>query len=121
MRLKIIITMDNYAGPGFKSYFYICWQCVFGQDIFVLWSSVSAHTQSLSHVQLFVTPWTVAHESPLSVRFSQQEYWSELVFPSSWNLPDPEIEPMFPESPALAGRFCTTEPPAKPQSSIILP
>ena len=113
--------MENYARPGFKPYFSICWQRVFGQDIFVLWSSVCAHTQSRSHVQLFVTPWPVAHESPLSVRLSQQEYWSRLMLPSSWILPDPEIRPVIPEPPALAGRFCTTEPPGKPQSSIILP
>ena len=54
--------------------------------------------QSLSHVQLFVTPWTVAHHAPLSVEFSRQEYWSGLPFPSSVDLPNPGIEP---GSPAL--------------------
>ena len=38
--------------------------------------------QSLSHVQLFATPWTVAHQAPLSTKFSRQEYWSGLHFPS---------------------------------------
>ena len=42
--------------------------------------------------------------------FSEQEYWSELPFPSPWNLSDPGIKPM---PPALAGRFFTTEPPGK--------
>ena len=37
---------------------------------------------SLSHVQLFVTSWTVAHQTPLSIRFPRQEYWSGLPFPS---------------------------------------
>ena len=40
------------------------------------------HAQSLSHVQLFVTPRTVAHQAPLSLGFSKQEYWSGLLFPS---------------------------------------
>ena len=59
------------------------------------------HAQSL-FAQLFVTPWTVAHQAPLSVGFSRQEYWSGLPFPSPEDLPDPGIEPM---SPALAGGF----------------
>ena len=59
------------------------------------------HAQSL-FAQLFVTPWTVAHQAPLSVEFSRQEYWSGLPFPSPEDLPDPGIEPM---SPALAGGF----------------
>ena len=47
-----------------------------------------------SHVQLFVTLWTVAHQDPLSMGFPRQEYWSELPFPSSGNLPHPGIEPV---------------------------
>ena len=52
--------------------------------------------QSLSRVWLFVTPWTVARQAPLSMRFSRQEYWSGLPFPSPGDLPDPVIEPMSP-------------------------
>ena len=59
----------------------------------------------------FVTPWTVACQSPLAMGFSKKEYWSRLPFPLLWDLPDPGIEPMF---PALAGRFFTTEPPGQP-------
>ena len=44
---------------------------------------------SLSHVQLFATPWIVAHEAPLSMEFSRQEYWSGLPFPSPEDLPNP--------------------------------
>ena len=44
------------------------------------------------------TPWTVAHQAPLSVGFSRQEHWSGLPFPSPGDLPDPGIEP---RSPAL--------------------
>ena len=46
----------------------------------------------LSHVQLFATPWTVAHLAPLSIAFSRQEYWSGLPFPSPGNLPNPGIK-----------------------------
>ena len=53
---------------------------------------------SLSHVWLFATPWTVAHQAPLSVGFPREEYWSKLPFPSAGDLPDPGIEP---GSPAL--------------------
>ena len=58
-----------------------------------------------SCVQLFVTPWTVAHQAPLSMGFSRQEYWSGLPCPSPGDLPDPGIKPT---SPALAGGFFTT-------------
>ena len=67
-----------------------------------------------SHVWLFVTLWTVACQAPLSMGFSKQEYWSGLPFPppreSSW----PRHRSTSPVSPALAGRFFTTEPPGKP-------
>ena len=59
----------------------------------------------LSHVQLFATPWTVAHQAPVSIGFPRQEYWSGLPFPSPADIPDPEIKPV---SPALAGGFFTT-------------
>ena len=72
------------------------------------------HAQSLTCVQLFVTPWTVAHQAPLSVGFPRQEYWSGLPFPSPGDLPNPGIEPRSPASPVLAGRFFTTAPPGKP-------
>ena len=56
-----------------------------------------------SPVQLFVTLWIVAHQAPLSMGFSRQEYWSGLPFPPPGDLPDPGIRPAFPASPALAG------------------
>ena len=71
---------------------------------------------SLSHVQLFETPWTIAFQTPLSRGFSRQEYWSGLPFSPPGNLPNPGIKPM---SPALAGGFFTTEPPGKPVSTYI--
>ena len=64
----------------------------------------------------FATPWTVTHQAPLSTGFSRQEYWSELPFSSPGDILDPGIKPM---SPALAGRFFTTEPPGKPIGSLL--
>ena len=53
-----------------------------------------------SCVQLFETPWTVAHQAPLSMGFSRQAYWSGLLWPPPGDLPDPGIEPESLESPA---------------------
>ena len=68
--------------------------------------------QSLSKIarscpRLFANPQTAAHQAPLFMGFPRQEYQSELPFPSPEDLPNPGIEPT---SPALAGRFYTTEP-----------
>ena len=66
----------------------------------------------LSHVQLFATPWTVAHQAPLAMEFLRQEYWNGLSFPPPGDLPDPGIKPA---SSALASEFFfTTEPAGKP-------
>ena len=58
-----------------------------------------------------MTPWTVAHLAPLSMKFSRQEYWSELPFPSPGDLPDPGIKP---RSPALQADSLPTELLGKP-------
>ena len=73
--------------------------------------------QSLSHVRLFVTPWTVAHLAPLSMEFSRQEYWSGLPFPSPGALPDPGIQP---GSPALQADSLPSELPGKTWKSEAL-
>ena len=57
---------------------------------------------------LIVTLWTVAHQAPLSMGFSRQEYWSGLPCPPTGDLPNPGIEPVFLMSPTLAGEFFTT-------------
>ena len=57
------------------------------------------------------TPWTVAHQAPLSMRFSRQESWSTLPFPSPGDLPDPGIKPGL---PALQADSLPSEPPRKP-------
>ena len=61
-----------------------------------------------SHVQLFVTPWTVARQTLLSMGFSREEYWSGLTCLPPGDLPDPGIEPVSLMSPPLAGGIFTT-------------
>ena len=60
-----------------------------------------------SHVWLFTTLWTVAHQAPLFSGFSQQECWSGLRCPPPGDLPEPGIELTSPKSPALASGFFT--------------
>ena len=80
--------------------------------------------QLLSCVQLFATPWTVAHQAPLSKGFSWQNYWRELLFPSLGDLPDPDQiwfdtdQICVSHVSCIAGRFFTFEPPGKPQSGV---
>ena len=68
----------------------------------------------LNWVGLFAVPWTVAHQAPLLMGFPRQKYWSGLPFPPPGDLPNPGIEPVSPVTPALAGRFFTTESPGMP-------
>ena len=72
---------------------------------------VKVKVKSLSRVQLFASPWTVARQAPPSMGFSRQECWSVLPFPSPGDLPDPGIEP---GSPALQADALLSEPPGKP-------
>ena len=67
--------------------------------------------QSINRVQLFVIPWTIAHQTPLSMGFSRQECWSGLPYPPSGDLLYSGIEP---RSPALQANFLLSEPPGKP-------
>ena len=67
----------------------------------------------LNRVQLLMILWTVACQTPLSMEFSRQEYWSRLLFPMQGNLPNPRAEPTTLASPALAGGFFTTVAPEK--------
>ena len=61
-----------------------------------------------SRVRLFATLWSIAHQTPLIMRFSRQEYWSGLPCPPPGDLPDPGIKPVSLSSPTLAGGFFTT-------------
>ena len=79
-----------------------------------IFSSLESEVKLLSHIRLFATPWTVAHQAFLSMGFSRQEYWSGLPFPSPEDLPNPGIET---RSPALqADTLTSSEPPGKPIS-----
>ena len=108
-------------GSGPASFtFYLHWQgslLTFPAAMSVLGLSVTFHQNQrelslcLSHVRLFATPWTVAHQAPPSMGFSRQEYWSGLPFPSPGDLPNPGIEP---RSPALWADTLTAELPGKP-------
>ena len=71
--------------------------------------------QLLSRVQLFAIPWTVAHQTPLSMQLPRQEYWIKLPFPPPGDLPDPGIKLV---SPVLAGGFFTTASPGKPGRNL---
>ena len=64
----------------------------------------------LTCVRLFVTPWTVVHQTPLSTGFFRQESWSRLIFPSPGDLPDPGIELMSPMFPALRADYLPLSP-----------
>ena len=70
--------------------------------------------QSLSCVRLFVTPWTVARQAPLSMGFSRQEYQSGLPCPSPRDLLNPGIEPRY---PVLQADSLPSEPPEKPKNT----
>ena len=76
----------------------------------VMFVCVCVCAQLLSHVQIFVTPWTIAPQARLSMEFSRQEYCRGLPCPTPQDLPNPGIECT---SPSLTGRFFTTAPPGK--------
>ena len=67
----------------------------------------------VSQSRLTVSPWTIAHQAPLSMVFSRQEYWSGLPCPLPGDLPNPGTET---RSPALQMNFLPSEPPGKPLS-----
>ena len=70
----------------------------------------------LSLIQLFVTPWTVAHQAPHPWEFSRQGYWSGLPFPTPGDLPNPGIKP---RSPMLQVDSLPAEPPGKPKNTAV--
>ena len=81
-------------------------------------SSVGVCAWSLSCVRLFVTPWVVAHQAPLPMGFSRQEYWSGLPFPMPRDSPDLGIELVSFVLPALIGEFFASVPSGKPSAPI---
>ena len=86
---------------------------LFGNSMDILkWSEVKL----LSHVWLFETPWTIAHQASPSMGFSRQEYWRGLSVPSPGYLPDPGIAPC---SYTLRADALTSEPPGKPWCILV--
>ena len=79
---------------------------LFNQNLYLV--THACMLSCVSHVLLFVTPWTVARQAPLSTGFSRQEHRSGLPLPPPGDLPDPGVEPSSVVSPALAGGFLTT-------------
>ena len=95
--------------------------------LYDLWTNVFSHfslkrqhvcPQLLIRVWLFVTPWSLA---PLSLGVSRQACWSRLPLPPPGDLPNPGIEPESPVSPALAGRFFTSETPGNSNYMLYIP
>ena len=100
-----------------ESFQSLCFFFIWKNKCVHLWVSSEfycMYTCMLSRVQLFVTPWAVARQAPLSMGFPRQEYWRELPFPSPADLPSPGIEPPSPASPTWADGFFISEPPRKP-------
>ena len=88
-------------------------------EIYTIMNELQRASLELSYS--FVTPWTIACQAPLSMRFPRQEYWSRLPFPSPGNLPNPGIKPMSFVSSALAKwilYYCATREAGKCFPSI---
>ena len=84
--------------------------CIYTQTCIHMCLCVYVHKHYLhvlSHVRLFVTLWTVAHQASLSMEFSRQKYWSGKLFPFPGYLPNPGMEP---RSPALQADSLPSEP-----------
>ena len=101
------IGMNSWGWTGVRSIGVHSWFSTYSICVCVCVCSVAS--TSLQPNGLYV-----AHQAPLSMEFSRQEYWSGLPFPTPGNLPISGIKHTSPVSPALAGRFFTTEPPEKP-------
>ena len=99
LRLKTVTPEEKY-------------QCINYSFLFVV--SLYVHVCVLSRVRLYVTPWTIAHQVPLSMEFSRQEYWSGFPSPTPGDLSDSGIKPTSLESSALPSGFFTTAPTGKP-------
>ena len=89
-------------------------KCIFFPPVCVC-VCVHAHTCTFSVTSDSLQPWTVACQTPLSMEFSKQEYWSGLPFLSPGDLPNPGIEPT---SPALQADSLLTEPSGKPAQAF---
>ena len=89
-------------------------------EVSLILNHLCAGAQMFSLVWLFASPWTAAHQTPLSMGFSRQEYWGRLPFSSPGDLAHPGNEPASLTSHALAGRFFTTSATWEDQLPLIL-
>ena len=85
--------------------------CLFFLAVFNTWYVHACMLGCFRHVRLFVTLWAIAHQAPLSMGFSRQEYWTGLSCPPQGDLSNSGIEP---RSPLLQVDSLPTEPPGKP-------
>ena len=100
--VRFKIHLQKCKKKRFKFHLVLCvWQCQRPVNYRVC-------AQLLSCIWLFATPWTIVHQTPLSMGFSKQGYWGGLPFPTSGDLPNPGIKPT---SPALADGCFITEAP----------
>ena len=102
---KNLYSEEIYFGPDFVTSY--PGNYIFFLFVYFYYRIEGKKVRTLSHVQLFVTPWTVACQAPTSLGFSRKEYWSGLPFPSPGDLPDPGIEP---GSPTLEADSLPSEP-----------
>ena len=91
--------LGTYSQQIWGNYYVCACVCV---CVCVCVCGVHVHICMLSQVQLFVTPWTIVRQAPLSMGFPRQEYWKGLPFPPPGELPNPGIKPASLMSPALA-------------------
>ena len=104
---------ESFQLQGFCICGSLCLECFspkYAYDFFICFSVCA---QSLRRVWLFLTPWTVAHQAPLSMEYFKQGYWSRLPLPTPGDLPDPRIKRKSLASPALASWFLTTALPGR--------
>ena len=106
-----VVSLDKHHTSIHSEGFYVSLFSDKTENVKDMYSSTQGHAQLFSCVQLFETPWTTTCQAPLSMGFSRQEYWSGLPCPSPEDCTHPRIE--F-TSPALAGRFFTSELPGRP-------
>ena len=114
LKFLVLFTLLRIRFSGYSIFFKRKKTPMYSVNGIVIQKPLVVPVQLLSHVRLFATPRTEAHQAPLSMGFSRQEYWSGLPFPSLRNLPNSVIKPM---SPALAGGYFTAETPGKPYRS----
>ena len=111
MKLVIIYPKCHKSGNRLKVSMYLCVgvkQTDKTSCVCVCVCVCVCEISCFSHLLVFVTLWTVASQSPLSLAFSRQEYWSGLPCPPPEDLPDPGIKIVSFTSPASGGGFFTT-------------